>query len=269
VHPPLTEVDSDASSTRGSNQASLRHPPPTPYGCFLPDLTGFEEWRRAGPDLHSTSPGAAPDRPGRGREFSPAEADCGYRAPLAPRLARSRASIRSPADTAYAGNLRGARDVRMSMMRISTISLSLLLSLTACSSGTASPPPTTAPPDSPVSTVAPPAPPGPVEPSPAPLIPTAGLQNVHPIQWQDAIVGADDRSATLTWYTGPPECYGLDHVDTRYTPGTVRITLYEGTVPGAEVCTEIAMFVSTTVTFDEPVGGREIVDGAKEPDAAT
>lgn len=161
----------------------------------------------------------------------------------------------------------------MSMMRIPAIAfhllLALLLSLTACSSEEASPPGATPPPDSPVSTVAPPGPPGPVEPSPAPVVPTPGLQNVRPIQWQDAVVGVDDRSATLTWYTGPPECYGLDHVDTRYTADAVTITLYEGTVPGAEVCTEIAMFVVTTVTLDQPLDGRDIVDGAKEPGAAT
>ena len=59
-----------------------------PHGCFLPDLTGFAGWRRAGPDLRRPVPGATADPPGLGRGFSPAEADCGFRAPLAPRLAR-------------------------------------------------------------------------------------------------------------------------------------------------------------------------------------
>lgn len=156
----------------------------------------------------------------------------------------------------------------MGMMKTPAVALTLLLSLTACSSEAAPPPPTPPPLDSPVSTVAPPAPPGSVEPSPAPVIPTAGLESVHPIQWQNAMVGADDRSVTLTWYTGPPECYGLDRVEVEYKPGQIRLTLYEGIVPGAEVCTEIAMFVSTTVTLDESVDGRDIVDGAKEPGAA-
>jgi hypothetical protein len=89
VHPPSTADDSSASSHRSSGQASLRHPPAPAYGCFLPDLTGFAGWRRVGPDLQRSVPRAAPDHPGLGRGFSPARADCGYRAPLAPRLARS------------------------------------------------------------------------------------------------------------------------------------------------------------------------------------
>src|SRR3989304_4783441 len=88
VHPPLTAEDSGVSSTGCSGQASLRHPPVPAYRCFLPALTGFAGWCRAGPDHHRSVPRAAPDLPGRGRGFSPAEADRGYRAPLAPHLAR-------------------------------------------------------------------------------------------------------------------------------------------------------------------------------------
>ena len=89
VHPPSTTDDSVATRDGSSSQASLRHPPASAYGCFLPDLTGFAFRRRAGPDLQRSVPRAAPDLPGLGRGFSPAEADRGYRAPLAPRLARS------------------------------------------------------------------------------------------------------------------------------------------------------------------------------------
>ena len=32
-----------------SSQATLRHPEDTAYRCFLPDLTGFTAFRRAGP----------------------------------------------------------------------------------------------------------------------------------------------------------------------------------------------------------------------------
>lgn len=34
----------------GSSQATLRHPEDTAYRCFLPDLTGFTAFRRAGPN---------------------------------------------------------------------------------------------------------------------------------------------------------------------------------------------------------------------------
>ena len=33
-----------------SSQATLRHPEDTAYRCFLPDLTGFTAFRRAGPN---------------------------------------------------------------------------------------------------------------------------------------------------------------------------------------------------------------------------
>src|SRR5512140_943886 len=58
------------------------------YRCFLPDLTGFAGFHCVGPDLQrrDTTDSLA-ERP-LGRGFSPAVADCGYRAPLAPRLAR-------------------------------------------------------------------------------------------------------------------------------------------------------------------------------------
>ena len=58
------------------------------YRCFLPDLTGFI-------DLHCIGPGFSGIQSNQiflvwflSREFSPAIADCRYRAPLAPRLAR-------------------------------------------------------------------------------------------------------------------------------------------------------------------------------------
>ena len=51
VHPPSTTDDSVATWNGSSSQASLRHPPASAYGCFLPDLTGFAGRCRAGPDL--------------------------------------------------------------------------------------------------------------------------------------------------------------------------------------------------------------------------
>jgi hypothetical protein len=84
-------VDHDASNTHthiGSDQACLRHEATTVYRCFLPDLTGFTGRFCTGPDLQRLRARAGSAMPDLGREFSPAGADCGYRAPLAPRLAR-------------------------------------------------------------------------------------------------------------------------------------------------------------------------------------
>src|SRR5438552_8904300 len=105
VHPPLTARDSAATRNDSSGQETPRHPPAPAYRCYLPVLTRFAGWRRAGPDLQRSVPGAVPDHPGRGRVFGPARAGCGYRAPLAPHLARSpRASIPSGADTPIDGH---------------------------------------------------------------------------------------------------------------------------------------------------------------------
>ena len=78
----------------GSSQVVSRHPKAIAYRCFLPDLTGFTDLRCARPDLQRRTrwwwaSGAALDR-----EFSSAVADCGYRAPLVPRLARPAANGR-------------------------------------------------------------------------------------------------------------------------------------------------------------------------------
>src|SRR5438093_13139873 len=86
-------VDDDASDTLarfGSDQACLRHETTTAYRCFLPDLTGFAGRFCTGPDRQRRCARAGSAVPDLGRGFSPAGADCGYRAPLAPRLARPR-----------------------------------------------------------------------------------------------------------------------------------------------------------------------------------
>src|SRR5262249_9426324 len=72
----------------GSGPATLRHPRVTAYRCFLPDLAGFTGHRRAGPVHRHHLARADPEALSLEREFNPAIADCGYRAPLAPRLAR-------------------------------------------------------------------------------------------------------------------------------------------------------------------------------------
>ena len=57
-----------------------------------PDRVRGLESRR--PDLQRFVPAAASDHPGLGWGFSPARADCGYRAPLAPHLARPGPMVR-------------------------------------------------------------------------------------------------------------------------------------------------------------------------------
>jgi hypothetical protein len=71
-----------------SSQAGLRHPKQSAYRCFLPDLTGVH---RAPPRRAQLSTLLFEQEvlgPVLEREFNPAIAGCGYRAPLAPHLAR-------------------------------------------------------------------------------------------------------------------------------------------------------------------------------------
>ena len=76
-----------------SDSVYLRHPKLTAYRCSLPGLTGFAAPRRAGPGHQRYFPGQSPRSLNLEREFNPAIADCGFRAPLAPRLARPRVMV--------------------------------------------------------------------------------------------------------------------------------------------------------------------------------
>ena len=74
----------------------------------------------------------------------------------------------------------------------------------------------------------------------------------------------DDRTVALTYYGGVEECYGLARVEIGYTPEAVTITLFEGRVPSADVCIEIAVLKEAMVALDEDLAGRDLVDGATE-----
>src|ERR687898_1935739 len=78
----------------GSSQVLPRHPKAIAYRCFLPDLTGFTDQRCAGPDSQRRARWWWANGADLDREFSSAVADCGYRAPLVPRLARPAANGR-------------------------------------------------------------------------------------------------------------------------------------------------------------------------------
>ncbi len=87
VH-PLSTSPRRLRPAGDSGQAILRHPDAAIYRCFLPDLTGFIGFCRAGPSRQRSLLVADLRSYGLEREFNPAIAGCGFRAPLAPRLAR-------------------------------------------------------------------------------------------------------------------------------------------------------------------------------------
>jgi hypothetical protein len=74
--------------TDSSSQGIPRHTRGSTDRCSLPGLAGLADSRRVGPSLHHRVPGLNSTRRHLGRGFSLAGADCEYRAPLPPRLAR-------------------------------------------------------------------------------------------------------------------------------------------------------------------------------------
>jgi hypothetical protein len=93
--------------------------------------------------------------------------------------------------------------------------------------------------------------------------PTPGMAGVRPNVFDHAVVG-EDGTVTVFFWSGVEPCYVLDHVDVDYGAKAVTITLYEGHDPdaGDVACIEIALLKKVVVPLDEPVGDREIVDGA-------
>ncbi|MDQ4129654.1 MAG: hypothetical protein M3133_01455 [Actinomycetota bacterium] len=55
----------------------------------------------------------------------------------------------------------------------------------------------------------------------------------------------------------------LDHVEVVETATTVTITLYEGHTGRDIACIELAVQKATLVELEEPLGSREVIDGAK------
>jgi hypothetical protein len=115
-------------------------------------------------------------------------------------------------------------------------------------------------PDSPVVGTPVPAPTG--SSGPLRVSPRSGLVDVRPVPWirADAV---GPRTVEVEFYGGVEECEGLDHVEVRERPDTVRITVFVGRVPEAEVCIELAVLKAATARLEEPLGDRRIVDGAR------
>jgi hypothetical protein len=107
---------------------------------------------------------------------------------------------------------------------------------------------------------------GPVDPDAgAQLVePTPGMADVRPHVFDHAVVSDDGRSVHVFFWSGVEPCYQLDHVDVAYGTGAITITLFEGhdATAGDVACIEIALLKEVVVSLEEPIAGREIVDGA-------
>jgi hypothetical protein len=96
--------------------------------------------------------------------------------------------------------------------------------------------------------------------------PTPGMADVYTRPFDSATVNDDGTSVTIDFVSGVEPCAVLDRVDVGYGADAVTITLFEGRDPNAGdvACIEIAVFKRVIVQLDEPLGDREIVDGAAE-----
>jgi hypothetical protein len=94
--------------------------------------------------------------------------------------------------------------------------------------------------------------------------PTPGMSDVYPRIFDKVVVGDDDRTLTIFFWSGVEPCYVLDHVDVDEGAGAITVTLFEGhdASAGDVVCIEIALLKKVVVQLDEPVGDRRVVDGA-------
>ena len=101
-------------------------------------------------------------------------------------------------------------------------------------------------------------------PQPLIVVPRSGMTNVRPIAFTSAIVGPDDRTVEVRFWSGIEPCSVLDHVGVAYATDAVTITLFEGSDPSAGMvaCPDIAVLKQVTVPLDQDLAGRRIVDGA-------
>ena len=87
---------------------------------------------------------------------------------------------------------------------------------------------------------------------------------LRPTRW-DRVV-ADGRQLTIHYTTtGLAACHTLGRVDVNETPRTITVTLHVGRLPKTD-CSgpqpQLAAPTTTVVTLKDPVGSRQIRDGA-------
>ncbi len=94
--------------------------------------------------------------------------------------------------------------------------------------------------------------------------PRPGMSGVNPTAFDKVVVGDDDKTLTIFFWSGVEPCYVLDHVDVDAGGDAITVTLYQGhdATAGDVACIDIALLKKVVVQLDEPVGDRRIVDGA-------
>lgn len=105
----------------------------------------------------------------------------------------------------------------------------------------------------------------PDDPEPTFVEPRAGLEDLRPVGWDRIDVDVDDRSVTVSWWSGVAPCDVLSDVEVTYGDDAVTVTVVEGSVPTDEprACIELAQLKAHRLTLEEPIGPRSILDGAE------
>jgi hypothetical protein len=110
-----------------------------------------------------------------------------------------------------------------------------------------------------------PGPGGPVTPRPNKVSPDSQAVELRPVRFDRARAGTGRELTVHYTITGKPQCNVLGQVRVAETATEVRVTLMLGRHPGAD-CTgpqpQLAASMMTVVTLSEPVGARQIRDGA-------
>jgi hypothetical protein len=94
--------------------------------------------------------------------------------------------------------------------------------------------------------------------------PNAGAVGLRARPYDTATIGDDGRTITIEFVSGVEPCYVLGKVKVVESADAVTITLFEGHLESDEdvACIDIGVFKRTIVTLDDPLGSRDIVDGA-------
>jgi hypothetical protein len=85
--------------------------------------------------------------------------------------------------------------------------------------------------------------------------PQDGLTDIRVQGWEHIDVAPDGRTLTVYYWSGVDTCYGLAGVLVRDADGVVTVELQIGTLPGVEVCIDMAQLFKTIVVLDAPVIG--------------
>jgi hypothetical protein len=84
----------------------------------------------------------------------------------------------------------------------------------------------------------------------------------HPFERSKVVKGGG--AVELYFWDGIQACGGPQRVESEYRAGEVSLTLFVGRNPRAEVCTEQAVYKMLTVALEEPLDGRQVVDGSRK-----